>query len=281
MAVDLPALIADLAAESAALDSILAVLPPDAWQKLTPAAGWNVADQVSHLAYFDQAALLAIADPDEFRRRAELLMAGPADLTDQIAAEHRNRRGTDLLDWSRSARQGLLAGFAGVDPARRLPWYGPDMSPASSVTARLMETWAHGQDICDALGAERPPTGRLRHIAHLGVRTMAFSFAVHGLPVPADQVRVELLGPDGGLWAWGPPDAASRVSGTALDFCLVVTQRRNPADLELDVRGGTARDWIAIAQAFAGPPGTGRAPLRAVAGQILPRTTTPGASGSA
>jgi uncharacterized protein (TIGR03084 family) len=262
MAVDLPALIADLAAESAALGSILAAMPPGGWQAMTPAAGWNVADQVSHLAYFDQAALLAITDPDAFRRHADQLMGGPADLPDQIAAEHRDRPGPDLLDWFRSAREALLDGFAGVDPARRLPWYGPDMSPASSVTARLMETWAHGQDVCDALGTQRPPTIRLRHIAHLGVATMAFSFALRGRPVPADQVRVELRGPDGDLWAWGPPDAVSGVSGTAVDFCLAVTQRRNLADLALDVRGGTAQDWITIAQAFAGPPGPGRAPLR-------------------
>jgi uncharacterized protein (TIGR03084 family) len=258
MAAVLPALLADLAAETAVLDAILAPVQPDGWKRETPAAGWNIADQVSHLAYFDEAALLAAADPERFRRRAQQVMAGAADLPDRIAAEHHHRPGSDLLEWFRHARQALLDGFASVDASARLPWYGPDMSPASSITARLMETWAHGQDICDALGAARPITSRLRHIAHLGVRTMAFSFASHGLAMPDDQVRVELRGPDGDRWAWGPPDAASQIRGAALDFCLAVTQRRNPADLALDVRGGTAQEWITIAQAFAGPPGPGR-----------------------
>jgi uncharacterized protein (TIGR03084 family) len=273
MAAVLPALLADLAAETAALDAILAPLRPDEWKRETPAAGWNITDQVSHLAYFDETALLAATDPARFRRHAQELTAGPADLPDRIAAEHHDRPGSDLLEWFRIARQALLDGFARVDPSRRLPWYGPDMSPASSVTARVMETWAHGQDICDALGAARPITNRLRHIAFLGVRTMAFSFAINDRAVPDAPVRVELRGPDGDLWAWGPPDAANRIRGTALDFCLAVTRRRSPADLALDIRGSTAQEWITIAQAFAGPPGPGRAPSNAGTAPI----TEPGA----
>ena len=61
------------------------------------------------------------------------------------------------------------------------------MSPASSVTARLMETWAHGQDILDALGAERAATGRLRHIADLGIRAMPYSYAVNHLSPPTER----------------------------------------------------------------------------------------------
>src|SRR6266496_1813039 len=263
MAAVLPALLDALAAETAALDAVLAPLRPPEWARPTPAAGWNIADQVSHLAYFDETALLAAVDPARFRHHAREVLAGLADLPDRVAAEHRDRAGRDLLDWFRGARQALLDGFASVDPSRRLPWYGPDMSPASSVTARLMETWAHGQDVCDALGTARPVTNRLRHIAHLGVRTMAFSFALNGLAVPDDPVRVELSGPGSDRWAWGPPEAANRIRGTALDFCLAVTQRRNPADLALDVRGGAAQEWITIAQAFAGPPGLGRPPSNA------------------
>jgi uncharacterized protein (TIGR03084 family) len=136
---------------------------------------------------------------------------------------------------------------------------------ASSVTGRLMETWAHGQDIADALGARREPTARLRHIADLGVRTFAFSFRLRGLPVPAEQVRVELTGPDGPAgqrWTWGPEDAANRVAGDAEEFCLVVTQRRNLADTGLTVTGPVAAQWIAIAQAFAGAPSDPRPPGR-------------------
>jgi uncharacterized protein (TIGR03084 family) len=124
-----------------------------------------------------------------------------------------------------------------------------------------METWAHGQDIADAVGVSRPATGRLRHIAHLGVRTMTFSFALNDRPSPASPIRVELAGPGGGQWDWGPPEAADRVAGTALDFCLVVTQRRHLSDTALAVTGDGATAWMSIAQAFAGAPGPGRAPM--------------------
>jgi uncharacterized protein (TIGR03084 family) len=164
-----------------------------------------------------------------------------------------------LLAWFQAARKSLLDGYAAADPARRLPWYGPDMGVASSVTARLMETWAHGQDIADALGVTREPTARLRHVAHIGIRALPYSFTVRGLPVPADLIRVELGAPDTSRWTWGPAAATNRITGSALDFCLVVTQRRHRDDTDLVVTGETARSWIAIAQAFAGPAGPGRA----------------------
>jgi uncharacterized protein (TIGR03084 family) len=132
------------------------------------------------------------------------------------------------------------------------------MSAASSVTARLMETWAHGQDVVDALGLTRPPTARLRHVAHLGVRTLGWSFRVHGRPEPTEPVRVELTAPQGGTWTWGPEDTADRVAGPAEDFCLLVTQRRHRGRTALSARGPVADAWLDLAQAFAGPPGRGR-----------------------
>jgi len=143
------------------------------------------------------------------------------------------------------------------DPRDRAPWYGPDMSIASMATARLMETWAHGQDVADALGVTREPTKRLRHVAHLGVRTMGFSYLLRDRPVPTEPVRVELEAPDG-LWSWGPDETVNRVTGPALDFCLLVTQRRNLADTRLRVTGPVATEWMSIAQAFAGAAGKGR-----------------------
>ena len=262
MPADLAPLIQDLAAETAVLDALLADLSAPQWRLATPAVGWNIADQVSHLAFFDEAALLAATDPDRFRRETAELLAGGLDFPNRVAAVHHDREGADLFAWFRAARRALLAGFAGIDPATRLPWYGPDMGPASSLTARLMETWAHGQDIADTLGVQRVPSARLEHIAFLGVRTMGFVYRLHGLPVPTSPIRVELTAPDGGTWAWGPEDAADRVTGEALDFCLLVTQRRHRDDLELQVVGDTAGEWIGIAQAFAGAPGPGRARRR-------------------
>ena len=130
-------------------------------------------------------------------------------------------------------------------------------------TARLMETWAHGQDVADTLGLARAPTARLRHVAHIGARTRDFAYLLNGRRVPAEQFRVELSAPDGELWAWGPAAAAQRVTGPALDFCWLVTQRRHRSDLALRAEGAEADEWLGIAQAFAGPPGTGRGPAAA------------------
>jgi len=125
-------------------------------------------------------------------------------------------------------------------------------------TARLMETWAHGLDVADALGVRQPATARLQSIAHIGVRTRDFAFAINGLAPPADPFRVELAAPDGSAWTWGPEDASQRVTGSAEDFCLLVTQRRPPAALDVSAEGDDAARWLTIAQAFAGPPGPGR-----------------------
>jgi uncharacterized protein (TIGR03084 family) len=260
MPVDMATLLADLEAESAAFDAMIAPLGAEQYLLPTPAEGWCISDQVSHLAFFDQAALLAATDPTRFKIEAAQMMARGAGFTDEVAARHRATPGPELRAWLRRARQDLLTAFATVEPGRRLPWYGPDMSAASSITARMMETWAHGQDVADALAVTRPPTARLRHIAHIGVSTIGFSFLLRGLPAPDQPIRVEIAAPDGSTWTWGPAGADNVVRAPAQDFCLVVTQRRHPADTAVVAAGPLAAQWIAIAQAFAGAPGPGRQP---------------------
>jgi uncharacterized protein (TIGR03084 family) len=267
MPADLKALIEDLAAETAALRAIVDPLADADWLRPTPAPGWTIADQVSHLAYFDQMAVTSATDPDAFAAEvAQLAASGVVD-PDAIAAKYRDLTPAQLRSWFARTRDEVLSVFGGLDATARVPWFGPPMSVASAVTARLMETWAHGQDIADTVGADREPTPRLRHVAHIGVGARAFSYVAHGLPVPADPVRVELAAPSGELWTWGPADASDRVSGAALDFCLLVTQRRHRADTAVTAQGPIAEQWLTIAQAFAGPPGPGRAP-----GQFAPAT---------
>jgi uncharacterized protein (TIGR03084 family) len=253
---DMAALAADLAAESAVTRALVAGLDEAGWHTPTPAAGWDIADQISHLAYFDEVTVRSAVDPAGFE--AELAAARDGVNPDAIAARFRDRTGAQLLGWFEKARADLLNTFANLDPRARLPWFGPPMSAASSLTARIMETWAHTQDIADALGVSREPTSRLRHVAHIGVGARAFSYAVHGQTPPAVDIRVELTGPDGTVWTWGPAEAQNRVTGPALDFCLLVTQRRHRDDLALVIEGPAATEWMSIAQAFAGAAGTGR-----------------------
>jgi uncharacterized protein (TIGR03084 family) len=261
------ALTSDLAAETAELRAVLGGLTEPDWARPTPADGWTVTDQVTHLAYFDDVTRLSLTDPERFTAEVAELTADGDDYPDRIAAQYRHLPPAEVLAWLDEARPALLTAFRQTDPAARLPWFGPAMSPASSVTARLMETWAHGQDVLDTFGLARRPTARLRHVADIGIRALRYSYAVRGLEVPAAPVRVELTGPDDAQWTWGPDGAADRVSGDALDFCLVVTQRRHRDDTALTVAGDTARQWIAIAQSFAGPAGPGRAPGAVAAGR--------------
>ena len=224
MAVSMSGLADDLAAESAVLRALLVPLDEAGWRQPTPAAGWSVLDQVTHLAWFDEAAVRSATTPEAFAGE----QANPDP--DGVAAAHRDRSGAQVLAWFDDARSRLLTVFRGLDPSLRVPWYGPPMSAASALTARIMETWAHGQDVADTLGVRREPTARLRHVAHIGIGARAYSYVVNGREVPTTPIRVELAAPDGGTWTWGPEDASDRVAGPALDFCLVVTQRRHLAD---------------------------------------------------
>jgi uncharacterized protein (TIGR03084 family) len=262
MPIGMDQLTRDLTAETRGLRGLLADLDANGWERPTPADGWSVRDQVSHLAHFDDAALLSATDPEAFRAEALEFSAGRLS-PDDIAARHRELPVDRLLSWFDTSRARLIGAFAEMDPGRRLPWYGPPMSAASSVTARIMETWAHGYDVADALGATPEPTDRLRHVAHIGVRALPFSYALRERPAPTDPIRVELTSPGGEPWVWGPEDAPDRVAGPALDFCLLVTQRRHLDDLSLRVAGPVATEWVSFAQAFAGEPGAGRSPLSA------------------
>ena len=252
----------DLAAESTDLDALVGVLPNERWDVATPAEGWTVRDQIYHLAFFDRAGIVAIEDPEEFAAMASALGTDLAAAEAAHVAEARAMGGEAVLEWFRQERERLLKLFRTMDPSARVPWYGPPMAAPSFVTARLMETWAHGQDVADALDVERKPSARLRHIAHLGVRTRGFSYQVRGRDQPDGEVRVELTAPNGETWTWGADDASDRVHGPALDFCLVVTQRRHIADTQLQADGPLASEWLSLAQAFAGPPGPGREPSR-------------------
>ena len=255
-------IVKDLADEQDALDGMVAGLSEDEWDLVTPFYGWTVRDEITHVAFFDLAGRLAAMDKDAFDAQTRELFSGITDedgLHRKVLEKGRARTRDEILSWWRAERAAMNAALAALAPRDRLPWYGPTMSARSFATARLMETWAHGQDVADALKISRPATGRLIHVAHIGHITFGWSFANRGLEAPAGPLRLELTGPGGEPWVFGPGDAGNLVKGTALEFCLVATQRRNVADTGLEVSGEGAARWMQIAHTFAGPPATGPA----------------------
>jgi len=257
----LSGVLADLAAEGAWLDGLVAGLDEPGWLRPTPAPSWTIAYQIGHLTSSDEYALAAATDPAAFAATVERMLSGELTI-DDAAADRAALPPVDLLRRWRAGRAELGAALSAVPDGTRLPWFGPPMSAASMATARLMETWAHGDDVAQALRVPHPATDGLRHIAHLAVRTRDFAFTLHGLTPPAEAFLVRLTGPDGAVWSWGPDDAAQRLEGTALDFCLLATQRVHRLDTDLAATGPEANRWLDIAQAYAGAPGAGREPSR-------------------
>ena len=261
-------LLDDLQAEGDRLWNAVAGLDDDGWLTPTPAPGWTVATQVAHLLWTDEVAVLAAgARTPEGKQAWDAVVLeaieDPTGYVDAQAIEVARLRPEALLARWGTARAGLRAALRDYPAGERMPWFGPPMSPASMATARFMETWAHALDVYAALEMRpEPPSGqegdRIRHVAHLGVRTRDFAFSVHGLDAPADEFRIELTAPSGDLWTWGPEDAAQSVRGSAYDFCLLVTQRVHRDDTDLVATGADAERWLTIAQAFAGPAGEGR-----------------------
>jgi uncharacterized protein (TIGR03084 family) len=254
-------LLSDLASEGDRLRAAVADLTDAGWRTPTPSPGWDVAAQIAHLAWADEVAFLAVraagGDSAGWDAVTRLAAADPQGFVDTAALAGAGQPPAAILARWDTARAELAAALPGAQG--RVPWFGPPMSPTSMATARLMETWAHGLDVYEALGIVPVVTEAVRHVCHLGVRTRDFAFAQRHLVRPAEEFRIELTGPGGVTWTWGPPDAAQRVTGSAYEFARLVTRRIHRDDTALVAVGEEAEAWLAIAQAFAGPPGTGRA----------------------
>ncbi|MET8747914.1 TIGR03084 family metal-binding protein [Streptomyces sp. NPDC004728] len=258
---DVAAVIGDLRDESEELDGLVRELSAGQWAAATPAPGWSIAHQIAHLTWTDEVALLAATDAEAFAAEVARAMEAPESFVDRGAEEIAAALEPEaLLARWRAGRERLEAVLREAPAGTRIPWYGPPMSVASMATARIMETWAHGQDIADALGVTRTPTARLRHVARIGVRARDYAYLVRGIKAPEGEFRVELEAPGHGPVVFGPEDAPQRVTGPLVDFCLLVTQRAHRDDLAVRAVGPDADQWLDIAQAFAGPAGPGRAP---------------------
>jgi uncharacterized protein (TIGR03084 family) len=260
-------LLDDLVAERAVLIAILSGVPEERWDMPSPAEGWTLRDCAAHLADFDDRAATVAATGSFDVRDGRQPANPPADrrgLQDGQLWAREHTTG-EVLDWYRESGERLVTVLMPLDPKHRLPWAGPPMSARSFTTARLMEHWSHGLDIHDAAGVTPIDTDRLRHIAHIGYITRDFSYSNRGLEAPLTQLRLELAAPSGSTWSWGPENAEDRISGPAGDFCRVVTQRIHVLDTSLQAEGPHAAEYLELAQAFAGPTGSGRQPKGATA----------------
>ncbi|MEX0316388.1 MAG: TIGR03084 family metal-binding protein [Ruegeria sp.] len=246
----------DFLDESEALYAVLVDVTGDAWETVTQFKGWTLNDVMVHLHFWNRMADLSLTDEAAFQARLAETFDG---IGSQGFRATENAMIPERGDELRAAWRGLYTDmgvrWAGLDPKQRVKWAGPEMSVRSSMTARQMETWAHGQEVFDILGVERQETDRIRNIVVLGVNTFGWSYKVHGREVPEVMPRLELTAPSGAAWEFGEP-GENRISGPAVEFAQVVAQTRNVADTTLRVEGPVATEWMSIAQCFAGGPET-------------------------
>ncbi len=243
----------DFLNETRSLHGLIAGLDGADLLRPTQFKQWPIERIIAHLHFWNRAALLSVNDEAGFVTfmhdvRSRIAAGGMATI------EAEGPGGQQLVSaWLEFAEE-LAVAVAPREASDRVKWVGPDMSIRSSITARLMETWAHGQAAFDALGEKRVNRDSIRGIAVLGVNTYGWTYAVRGMPAPDPKPFIELTAPSGAIWQFGEDEADDRIEGLAEEFCQVVTQVRNIADTNLRVTGAHAADWMARAQCFAGPP---------------------------
>ncbi len=244
----------DFRAESDALYAQLAPLDDAAFARATAFKGWTFDDILTHLHFWNQMAGFQLTDEAELTGRMKRAMSEPGGFRAFEARYCGDLRGGALREAWRETVHATADLFAADDPKQRLKWAGPDMSARSSITARLMETWAHGQAVYDELGVVRADEDRIGNIVVLGVNTYGWTFRNRGEAPPEPMPCLVLTAPSGAVWTHGTPSEAERIEGAATGFCQVVTQTRNIADVDLRLTGPNARAWMEKAQCFAGPP---------------------------
>jgi uncharacterized protein (TIGR03084 family) len=257
---ELQHIVADLRTEGADLHRFLTTLDDADWSRPTRFKHWTIADVIAHLHFGDHLGITSHRDADEFRAFMARVQDSGQPLVEFTRQWLQGASGPPLLALWYDQFCTMCTLFESSDPGLRLTWAGPSMGIRMFATARLMETWAHSWAIYDLLGISRPQRDHIRHIATIGARTYGWSFANRGLPEPGPAPRLVLDAPSGARWEWHEPQPDNRISGSAVEFCQVVTQVRNIADTGLEVVGEPARAWMAIAQCFAGPPETPPAP---------------------
>jgi uncharacterized protein (TIGR03084 family) len=241
----------DYEAEQRDLYAVLTALAAEDWSKPTPAVGWDVRDSVSHLADTEEIAVdTATGGPRSLNEEAAKYADGAA-FTQSGCDRGRAMKPEDVLDWWWTAAARTRATLADLDTSARIPW-GLGMGWRAFVTARLMEHWAHGLDIRAAVGAPAPDTERLRHVAWICVNALPYAFRLGGVEAPeGHSLRVEVTGPAGDAWRFGPDDATDVITGPAGQWCRLAVQRiTRAAAPDLHADGPLAELALDHARAF-------------------------------
>ena len=246
----------DFRAESRALHTVLAKADARRFDEPTLFKNWTINAVLQHLHFWNQMAAYQLTDEAALVATLKDMMAAGKGMRSYENAHFAGLAGQDLLNtWIEDVDRTADL-FSNADPKARLKWAGPDMSARSSITARLMETWAHGQEVFDHLGVVRENQDRIQNIVVLGVNTFGWTYKTRKETPPGPMPYLTLKAPSGAVWIFGEESETERISGLAEEFCQVVTQTRNIADTKLQVVGNTAKDWMSKAQCFAGGPET-------------------------
>lgn len=253
----------DFQSESDALYELLQPLGDEEFARKTLFKDWSINDVLQHLHFFNYAADLSLGDEEGILKLLADLKAGMEKGETLIGYTDKQLdgvKGQALLKLWHDYYTGMLDNFHAVDPKMRVKWAGPDMSVLSSITARLMETWSHGQEIYDLLGVVREDRDHIKNVVVIGNNTFGWTFVNRGEEVPEDKPFLKLTAPSGEIWEFNEPSDSNFIEGSASEFCQVVTQTRNIKDTNLKVEGDIASNWMAVAQCFAGEARTPPAP---------------------
>lgn len=251
-------ILSDLVAEQQALDQFLQRINERQWKLPTSAPGWSIKDTVSHLAYTERFAAQVLAEGSSVVKKAKV------DDVDAWTAlgitEGREMRYQQVIEWWRNSRADVVDALSRMEGTDRVPWIAGDMSARAFATLRLMETWAHGLDIKDAMEGlltydeeEEDPTAdtsRIRHVAWLAHRMLPYAFAEAGEDFPDSGIRLELMGPRYARWVYGPEDAADVIKGIASEWCRIAVQRMDHGTTSLKTEGDKAETAIKIVRTY-------------------------------
>ena len=241
-----------LEAQGDRLDGILASLDEQQWSSPSLCPGWSVSDVVLHLAQTEEGVVATVKE--EYNPVTEIQIEGAANIDEAMEGWVRAERGAPPAElharWN-EARKRALETLRNADPETPLRWAAAPLRPKTLATTRLSEHWIHTMDIAEPLSIDNPDTEDIHSIAWLAHRSIPYAFARDGRGDPPT-VRLELKGPSGEEWSFGPDDADCVISGSAGEFCRVAARRVPASEAKsLKAKGKRAKEVLELVRTYA------------------------------